>query len=174
MTELEKVKRAKLYIERLANGFNPLDGQIAPDDSILNNIRVSRCLFYVSSILEQVIANGGKVEGRRPRVPFVYDKELIKLVPISDRPITLSEIIKNIKKVQTVRLPFSHVAILLKNKGVLIDNPNGKPRYIASPNAVQLGIWSEIIQRAEGDYQRTQYDANGQRYVLECLKDLGD
>ena len=55
MTELEKIERAKLYMDKLANGINPIDDTMAPDEDIINNVRLSRCFFYVSDILRQEI-----------------------------------------------------------------------------------------------------------------------
>ena len=51
MTELEKIQRAKMYIDKMANGINPITDEQTVDDDTLNNVRVSRCLFYVSDIL---------------------------------------------------------------------------------------------------------------------------
>ena len=59
MTELETLERAKMYMEKLANGINPIDNSVIPDEDIVNNVRLSRCFFYVSDILRQVIENGG-------------------------------------------------------------------------------------------------------------------
>ena len=59
MTELEKIAYAKSFIDKLANGINPLDDTPIPDDDIANNVRLSRCFFYVSDILRQVYENGG-------------------------------------------------------------------------------------------------------------------
>ena len=61
MTELETVQRAKMYMDKLAQGIDPISGQELPEDSALNNVRLARCFFYVSGILEQVIQNGGQV-----------------------------------------------------------------------------------------------------------------
>ena len=61
MTELEKMKRAKMYIDDLANGIDPLTGQVVSDTDIINNVRITRCLFYVSGILKKVIDNDGEV-----------------------------------------------------------------------------------------------------------------
>ena len=47
MTELEKIAYAKSFIDKLANGINPLDDTPIPDDDIANNVRLSRCFFYV-------------------------------------------------------------------------------------------------------------------------------
>lgn len=59
MTELETMKRAKMYIDKLANGINPLDNTNVSEDDIINNVRISRCFFYISNILRQVIENIG-------------------------------------------------------------------------------------------------------------------
>ena len=45
MTELETLERAKMYIDKLANGVNPLDDSTVPENDIVNNIRLSRCFF---------------------------------------------------------------------------------------------------------------------------------
>ena len=54
MTELEKIAYAKSFIDKLANGINPINEEAVPDDDLINNVRISRCLFYVSEILERV------------------------------------------------------------------------------------------------------------------------
>ena len=59
MTELEIMKRAQMYIESLAKGIDPLSGQPVKEDDIINNVRISRCLFYVSDVLKKNIENGG-------------------------------------------------------------------------------------------------------------------
>ena len=55
MIELEKIERARMYMYKLANGINPLDDSVIPESDIVNNVRLSRCFFFVSSILDQVI-----------------------------------------------------------------------------------------------------------------------
>ena len=51
MTELEKISYAKSFLDQLANGINPLDGTPIPENDIANNVRLSRCFFFVSDIL---------------------------------------------------------------------------------------------------------------------------
>ena len=67
MTELEKIEYAKGFMDKLANGINPLDGTPIPDGDIVNNVRLSRCFFYVSDILRRVIENGGTELVRPPK-----------------------------------------------------------------------------------------------------------
>lgn len=60
MTELEIIVRAQMYLEKLANGVNPLTGQEVPENDVVNEIRIARCLFYTSGILKQIVENKGK------------------------------------------------------------------------------------------------------------------
>ena len=71
MTELETLERAKMYMEKLANGINPIDGSIIPEEEVINNVRLSRCFFYVADVLRQVIDNGGVAKEKKiNKIPF--------------------------------------------------------------------------------------------------------
>lgn len=58
MDDFELTCRAKIYIEKLANGINPLTDDNVPEGDIVNNVKISRCLFFVADVLEKVIENG--------------------------------------------------------------------------------------------------------------------
>ena len=58
MTELETLQRAKMYIDKMAKGIDPLTDMEIPEDSILNQVRISRCLYYVSDVLARRICFG--------------------------------------------------------------------------------------------------------------------
>ena len=67
MTELETLQRAKMYMEKLANGVNPIDDSVIPDEDVVNNVRLSRCFFYVANVLQQVIDNGGVTRQKKQK-----------------------------------------------------------------------------------------------------------
>ena len=79
MTEIEKIEYAKAYIDKLANGINPLTDQPIPDHELLNHVRISRCLFYVSDVLRQVAENGGigkpEKKEKKKKQPFHLSAE---------------------------------------------------------------------------------------------------
>ena len=52
--EQNKMNFAINWVRKLANGINPLDGSLLPDNDIVNNVHISRCLFYVAELLEGV------------------------------------------------------------------------------------------------------------------------
>ena len=99
MTELEKIERARMYIDKLANGINPIDDTVVPDGDIINNVRLSRCLFFVSDVLRQVIENGGmrSAADRKPKKrPLEIPFEKRSQFAYSETPIPASEIAKRI------------------------------------------------------------------------------
>ena len=49
MTEIDIMKRAKMYLDNLSQGIDPISGQEVPEDSVLNNVRLARCFFYVET-----------------------------------------------------------------------------------------------------------------------------
>ena len=100
MTELGKIKRAKMYMDKLANGINPIDDTAAPDEDIINQVRLSRCFFFVSDVLRQVIENGGTkpntVGKNYPKLPLKVSLEQRNRFVYSEIPITASEIAKRV------------------------------------------------------------------------------
>ena len=52
MTELETMQRAKMYLDKLAQGIDPITNQEMAEDSVLNNVRLARCFFYASGVLD--------------------------------------------------------------------------------------------------------------------------
>jgi GTP pyrophosphokinase len=82
MTELEKIAYAKSFIDKLANGINPLDDTPIPDDDIVNNVRLSRCFFYVSSILQKEIDRERRKQPKEKKpIEKIDSKKIIKLTP---------------------------------------------------------------------------------------------
>lgn len=87
MTELEIMQHAKDYLDKLAKGIDPLTDREVPEGDIINNVRISRCLFYVSDVLRQVIENGGiqvRVMKESEKAPFALTLEERSRYPLID------------------------------------------------------------------------------------------
>ena len=65
--DLKKLETAIIYLQRIADGNNPINNMPADEDSVLNNPNVIRCMFFVKEILEEVKRNKGCIgkKGRR-------------------------------------------------------------------------------------------------------------
>ena len=58
---IEKLKKAIIYIDRMANGHNPVNNIILEEKSELNDPNIIRCMYYIKEILISVYNNGGVV-----------------------------------------------------------------------------------------------------------------
>lgn len=174
MTELETVQRAKLYMDQLSQGIDPISGRELPEDSALNQIRLSRCFFYVSGILEQVIRNGGQV-GSAQKADFSITPEQLARVQISAYPVRITEFADTV--LQTVgnsamkRPNVNKVTNWLLEQGLLTTEPtpDGKTRRIPTAAGTRIGITAQLRQSPEGEYLAIYYDANAQRFLLDHL-----
>jgi len=48
MTELEKIAYAKSFIDKLANGINPIDDQPVAEYDVVNNVRLMTIITWTS------------------------------------------------------------------------------------------------------------------------------
>lgn len=53
-TELETMKHAKEYIDKLANGIDPFTDKPVPDGDIINNVKLSRCFSTFRGYLKRL------------------------------------------------------------------------------------------------------------------------
>ena len=92
MTELETMQRAQMYLNKLAQGVDPISNQAVPADSALNQARLAKCFRYVSEVLGQVIANGGVVGQRVKTMDFAITPQQLAGVPVTSYPVRITEL----------------------------------------------------------------------------------
>ena len=66
--DLKRLEVAIQYINRMVSGRNPVTNRPAPDNEVLINPNVNRCLQFVSEILTDVKSTGGIV-GKVQKIP---------------------------------------------------------------------------------------------------------
>ena len=180
MTELETIKRAKMYIDKLANGIDPLTDENINDDSVLNNIKISRCLFYVSGVLEKVIKNGGEVQrASGGQAPFVITEEQASVVEISETPVGVAISAKRIKTVideGVKKISPVKISNWLLEEGYLAENIRaGKKEKVAAERGRELGISTVEGVSSDGiKYRKNLYDMNAQKFVIGNIFDIAN
>ena len=179
MTELEKIAYAKSFIDKLANGINPLDDAPIPDDDIANNVRLSRCFFYVSDILRQVYENGGVTKPKRtPKIPFAVSLEQLEKFEYSSEPIAVSEIAKRIYTMadneNMEKVSYRQINQWLLNIGMLYLHDFGGKKPVKRPTEEgnQIGITVETRMGRYGEYQVVLENEDAQRSILDNLESV--
>ena len=176
MTELETIARAKMYIDKLANGINPLDDTAVAENDIVNNVRISRCLFFVSDTLRRVLENGGVgVTSRVKKNKFKITAEELEKFAFSDRPITISEITKRINDIadteNSTKLSHNTITSWLSEIGMLNEmiNTEGKKRKRPTAEGAELGIFVKEVTSQNGTFNVVFYNKSAQKFIVDNI-----
>ena len=157
MTEIEKIKYAKTFIDKLANGINPLDDTPISEDDVVNNVRLSRCFFYVSDVLRQVIEKGG--------MPFA------KPVRQTKQEFSLSDEARlNITK----KISAQVINSWLLNAGFLefVSLPDGKRVKLPTAQGNEIGIFSEEKTGQYGTYISILFSSQAQQFIYDNVETI--
>ena len=177
MTELEIMQRAKMYLDKMANGIDPLTDSPVPDNDCINQIRISRCLFYVSDVLRKVIENGGVI-GNIPdsqKAPFQISPDELKRYQISETPIPVSEVANRINALidanAVQKLKYSAITAFLIHQGFMAEQEyaEGKKNKVPTEQGKTIGIFREERQGQSGPYYVMVYSAKAQQFILDHL-----
>ena len=176
MTEIEIIARAQMYMDKLAKGVNPLTDTEVPENDVINNVRISRCLFYVSGILKQIVDNKGKfaVEMSDREEYSVTPEQAAKFV-YSPSALTITEITKRLNDIaDTLRVQELKRGILsdwLTEKGMLSDVVvNDKVRKTPTPAGRNIGIVTEERTNQYGaSYVGVFYNTDAQHFIVDNI-----
>lgn len=178
MTELERMQQAKDYLLQLANGVNPLTGLEAPASDLINQVHISRCLFYASDVLRQVIDAGGLSKGKQKKLPFDLPPEMRGRFALSDRPATISQIAHGLNDMVDLermrRLKVTSLTTFLMRSGLLyeFEKPDGKKQKLPTESGVALGLSVEDRDSQNGPYMVVTYSRAAQQLLMDNLDSI--
>ena len=176
MTELDILRHAKMYMDKLANGIDPIMDQAAPEEDIINNVRLSRCFFYVSGVLEKVIENGGVV-GKKPRPthPFSLTYDQIRRYEFPDVSIPITALTQGINALSEnedmKKLKYTSISQFLEQSGMLevVEQANGRKAKRPTDAGRSIGIYTEERTGQNGPYTAVLYNRGAQQFILDNI-----
>ena len=179
MTEQEKLHRAKHYIDSLANGVNPLDGTLIPEQDIVNNVKISRCLFFVSDVLRKQLDGHEpkKVSGKDKKQFYITEEEKLQYIP-SKTPIPASGISYKVNEIldekKMRKVSYRTITAWLVKVGLMEEEEisAGKCRKVPTASGIAMGITTEIRTGVRGEYPCVVYDEDAQEFVIENLNTI--
>ena len=168
-------------MEKLANGINPIDGSTIPDEDVVNNVRLSRCFFYVADVLRQVIDNGGVAPQKKPKKEaFALTAEQRAAFEFSTAPIPISELSKRLNSLSQnenmATLGYAMIRDWLISLGMLEDalDGNGKKTKRPTPQGESIGITLDARTGTNGAYFVVVYNLAAQHFILDNLDAIID
>ncbi|MBQ3417877.1 MAG: hypothetical protein IJH32_08580 [Ruminococcus sp.] len=178
MTQMETIARAQMYLEKLANGVNPLTDEEVGESDVINNVRISRCLFYASGILKQIVENKGKFKVERPdRKPFTITPEQLARFEYADYGISITEFTKRINTlIDTVHINELKSKVILEwlvEAGLLTNIiVNNKTRRRPTPQGESMGIFTEERSGQYGTYEGVFYSPKAQHFIVDNIGEI--
>lgn len=177
---MKKLETAIIYLQRIAEGNNPINNLPADEDSVLNNPNVIRCMFFVKDVLEEVRRNNGYIgkkskKSDKPDFPievlasFTYkeDKAISKFVE------QINELINGdiYKKVN-----YKTITQWLKLNSFLQEEHSqefDKTITVPTEKGIKLGIRAERRSNSRGvEYMLVIYGKQAQEYIVHNMEKI--
>ena len=175
MTDLEKIQFTKSFIDKMANGINPLTGEAIPENDLLNNIRISRCMFYVSGLLQEMCFNltsKTKNTKSKAKIPFHLSEDRLLKFAYNPQGMFIRDIVSDINALidadNMKSLTYKQTVNWLIDKQYLyvFTMENGKNCKRPTAQGVDLGISEELRHGNHGDYYMLIYNENAQKFIV--------
>ncbi len=172
MTDIEIIARAQMYLEKLANGIDPLTNKEVAENDVVNNVRISRCLHYVTGILKQITTTGSfEIQ----KSEFTLSARQLERFAYSQTPLTVSEITKRLNELadplQYNTLKNGVITEWLTESGMLTNVViNNKSKKHVTNNGRNIGIISEQRVNQQGStYEAISYNLNAQHFIIDNI-----
>lgn len=183
MTDLEKIAYAKSFIDKLANGINPLDDTPIPENDIANHVRLSRCFFYVSSILQKEIDRECRKHSKANKpetLPFSIKQEQLNGFEYSPNPISATAVSRKInwlvredieqKKIK--KLSYRQIIQWLMNIGMIEyrECENGKFKRFPTAEGEGIGLVLMFWDNDERQSPVIYFTEEAQRFIIDNIE----
>lgn len=181
--DLKRLEVAIQYIRRMSEGRNPVTNRPAPENEVLTNINVHRCLKFIDEVLTDVHKSGGTVglvpaRGRTAKAALsdTFPYEILDQYRYEqDQQISyfLKQLESYLPEDRKIPVPATTITNWMRENGYLekkVINDTGKENSIPSKKGEQLGIYAEKGGVYPNEYYRVFYDEHAQRFIIENFR----
>ena len=193
MEKIELIRRAKMYMELLSNGVQPITGQEIPEDSAFMDGKMKRCFEFVSRMLDEYVELSERVEKlekeREKHTIVVSKKQEFSItqtqcenIMLSKEPITILSFMKNINSVidsdAMEKLTATRINKWLTNGRFLttekVQTIVKRTVYKPSDLAMKIGfIEAEIVDEKSGEIKtQIKLGESAQLFIIENLDNI--
>ncbi|MDO4490938.1 MAG: hypothetical protein Q4B85_07735 [Lachnospiraceae bacterium] len=177
---MNKLEVAMKYVDRMADGKNPVKNTAAEEDSILNNPNVIRCMYFIKEVLTAVKENDGIIGGKAPKPqknPFPYEC-LSSFQYIEDT--TVSHFLAQLKALandpDVSGIKVKTVTDWLTVNGYLVyvqDKYTGKKHPEVTEAGTEFGLYMNERTSMRGEsYISIMYSRKAQEYLAANLEKI--
>ena len=183
--DLKRLEIAIQYIRRMSEGKNPVSNRPAPENEVLNNVNVHRCLKFIDEVLTDVHKNGGSVglvsqRERKSRVPVsqTFPYEILDRYEYrQDQQISyqLRQLEEYLPEGSKLPVQATLITTWLRENGYLeikAVNDTGRENSVPTTKGEDLGIYDERAGVYPNEYYRVFYNENAQRFIIQNFRKI--
>ena len=178
--DMKKLETAIVYLQRIAEGNNPINNTPADEDSVFNNPNVIRCMFFVKEVLEEVKRNNGYI-GKKSKKSDKVDFPIEVLASFSykeDKAISkfVEQINETVDENVYKKVNYKTITQWLKLNGFLQEEYSQefcKNITVPTEKGSQIGIRSERRNSSRGvEYMLVIYGKQAQEYIVRNMEKI--
>lgn len=179
--DLKRLEVAIQYIRRMTDGKNPVTNRPAPENEVLNNMNVHRCLKFIDEVLTDVHKSGGTVGMVSQRAPkqsvsgiFPYEA-LAQYRYLQDQQISyfLRQLEEYLPEGQKIPVPATTITLWMRENGYLekkVLGDTGKENSVPTRKGENLGLYMEKAGTYPNEYYRVFYNESAQRFIIDNFR----
>lgn len=174
ITDKTKLKTAQEWVENLANGINPLTMEPVKEDDVVNNVHISRFLFYVSDLLSKIDVNDTTHNKKNPFWMTAIDAEQINVLT----PNGIAQFTRIVnERIPEDMKPLSASSVIkwLRKEGYLYEEhlDDKHKTNLPTEKGNKIGITVQFQSNLDGqEYRRVIYDIQAQRFMLKNIESI--
>ncbi len=176
--DMKKLETAIVYLQRIADGNNPINNLPADEDSVLNNPNVIRCMYFVKEVLEEVKRNNGYI-GKKSKKSERLDFPIEVLGSFSYKEDkAISKFVEQINEAVDgnvyKKINYRTITQWLKlNEFLQEEHSSELNKTITQPTekGIKLGIRTEKRTSSRGvEYMLVIYGKQAQEYIVQNIE----
>lgn len=177
MNEIEIIRRAYEYIEKMSRGINPLSDNPIPDGDLVKQKQISGCLSYVSNILSEIIVEKSnkqeRVKTQKRKLFEISDEEISLLVPLNHSAY-LREIVNVINTLAAKDGHYKFQAKWINSYLLHIGFLTKKGEFkVATRQGEEVGIISQLrVNDKTEEYYANTYTPAAQQFIFDNINSI--
>ena len=182
MSQFDKnrLEIALAYVNRMAEGNNPVNNNPVREDDVLNNPNIIRCMFFIRDVLEAVKENDGYVSEKSNKIK----KSLKNPFPLAlldqfqyreDNSISMivKQINESVKEENIKKITAQMITSWLRDEKYIEDlEKSWGKSTVPTAKGESAGIYSQIREYNGREYVKVIYNEKAQNMIINHLKEV--
>ena len=173
--DIRVMEHARKYLLAMAQGVNPLTGEVIPDGDLVKDPRIAKCLEYTAEKLRIFALYAGNDFKKKP--PFyMTDEQKAQLKPL-EGSVAIRDFFDKVNEIASTNytVKFSHFWAynMLYRNNIITKSGNDAQSMEVTETGKGLGFLSQKAQRKDGsEYVLLLMNENAQQFIIDHIDEV--